>query len=79
MSRQDVPGQLGQWWELGRCSETDPEAFFPESGTSWSAKQVCAGCDVRAECLEYALAADERFGVWGGLSETERHRLRQVG
>jgi WhiB family redox-sensing transcriptional regulator len=39
---------------------------------------VCVGCDVRAECLEYAMANDERFGIWGGLSERERRRLRQT-
>ncbi|TFV88178.1 WhiB family transcriptional regulator [Blastococcus sp. CT_GayMR20] len=65
-------------WRLDAlCAETDPEAFFPEKGGSTrEAKRVCTGCDVRAECLEYALANDERFGIWGGLSERERRRLR---
>jgi WhiB family redox-sensing transcriptional regulator len=65
-------------WRLDAlCAETDPEAFFPEKGGSTrEAKRVCSGCDVRAECLEYALANDERFGIWGGLSERERRRLR---
>ena len=59
------------------CAETDPEAFFPEKGGSTrDAKRVCTGCTVRAECLEFALANDERFGIWGGLSERERRRLR---
>jgi WhiB family transcriptional regulator, redox-sensing transcriptional regulator len=62
------------------CAETDPEAFFPEKGGSFrEAKRICTGCEVRAECLEYALANDERFGVWGGLSERERHRIRRRG
>ena len=65
-------------WRLDAlCAETDPEAFFPEKGGSTrEAKRVCSGCDVRAECLESALANDERFGIWGGLSERERRRLR---
>ena len=65
-------------WRLDAlCAETDPEAFFPEKGGSTrEAKRVCTGCDVRAECLEFALANDERFGIWGGLSERERRRLR---
>ena len=65
-------------WRLDAlCAETDPEAFFPEKGGSTrEAKRVCAGCDVRAECLEFALSNDERFGIWGGLSERERRRLR---
>ena len=65
-------------WRLDAlCAETDPEAFFPEKGGSTrDAKRVCSGCSVRAECLEFALANDERFGIWGGLSERERRRLR---
>ena len=65
-------------WRLNAlCAETDPEAFFPEKGGSTrEAKRVCTGCEVRAECLEFALANDERFGIWGGLSERERRRLR---
>jgi WhiB family transcriptional regulator, redox-sensing transcriptional regulator len=66
------------WQERALCAETDPEAFFPEKGGSTrEAKKICSGCEVKAECLEYALANDERFGIWGGLSERERRRLRR--
>ncbi len=66
------------WQERALCAQTDPEAFFPEKGGSTrEAKLICAGCEVRAECLEYALAFDERFGIWGGLSERERRRLKR--
>ena len=66
------------WQERALCAETDPEAFFPEKGGSTrEAKKICTGCDVRVECLEYALGNDERFGIWGGLSERERRRLRR--
>ena len=62
-------GLLG-WQSEALCAQTDPEAFFPEKGGSTrEAKRVCVGCDVRAACLEYALANDERFGIWGGTSE----------
>jgi WhiB family transcriptional regulator, redox-sensing transcriptional regulator len=72
---EDEPG----WQERALCAQTDPEAFFPEKGGSTrEAKRICSGCDVRAECLEYALAHDERFGIWGGLSERERRRLRRA-
>ncbi len=65
------------WKDEALCAETDPEAFFPEKGGSTrEAKRVCVGCAVRMECLEYALENDERFGIWGGLSERERRRLR---
>ena len=67
------------WQERALCAQTDPEAFFPEKGGSTrEAKRICSGCEVRAECLEYALANDERFGIWGGLSERERRRLRRA-
>ncbi len=66
------------WQERALCAQTDPEAFFPEKGGSTrAAKKVCLSCEVRPECLEYALASDERFGIWGGLSERERRRLKK--
>ena len=66
------------WQDEALCAQTDPEAFFPEKGGSTrEAKKVCASCDVKAECLEYALSNDERFGIWGGLSERERRRLKK--
>jgi WhiB family transcriptional regulator, redox-sensing transcriptional regulator len=66
------------WQERALCAQTDPEAFFPEKGGSTrEAKRICTGCEVRGECLEYALEHDERFGIWGGLSERERRRLKR--
>jgi WhiB family redox-sensing transcriptional regulator len=66
------------WQERALCAQTDPEAFFPEKGGSTrEAKRVCLSCDVRGECLEYALFNDERFGIWGGLSERERRKLKK--
>lgn len=66
------------WQSRALCAQTDPEAFFPEKGGSTrEAKRVCLSCEVRVECLEYALAQDERFGIWGGLSERERRRLKR--
>jgi WhiB family transcriptional regulator, redox-sensing transcriptional regulator len=67
-----------QWQENALCAQTDPEAFFPEKGGSTrEAKRICLGCEVKDACLEYALANDERFGIWGGLSERERRRLKR--
>ncbi len=67
------------WAKKARCLEADPDTFFPEKGGSTrEAKRICAGCEVRAECLEYALENDERFGIWGGLSERERRRLKRL-
>ncbi|HWM35329.1 MAG TPA: WhiB family transcriptional regulator [Pseudolysinimonas sp.] len=67
------------WQSDALCAQTDPEAFFPEKGGSTrDAKKICTTCEVRAQCLEYALLNDERFGIWGGLSERERRRLRRA-
>jgi WhiB family redox-sensing transcriptional regulator len=68
----------GDWQERALCKETDPEAFFPEKGGSTAqAKQVCLACPVRSECLDYALRNNERFGIWGGLSERERRKIQR--
>lgn len=64
---EDADEELG-WQERALCAQTDPESFFPEKGGSTrEAKKVCLACEVRSECLEYALSNDERFGIWGGL------------
>ncbi len=66
------------WQSDALCAQTDPEAFFPEKGGSTrDAKRICTSCDVRSQCLEYALHNDERFGIWGGLSERERRKLKR--
>lgn len=64
------------WREDALCAQTDPDEFFPEKGgTSRHAKAVCERCTVAAECLDYALDSQERYGIWGGLSERERRAL----
>ncbi len=66
------------WQADALCAQTDPEAFFPEKGGSTrDAKRICNQCEVKSECLEYALKNDERFGIWGGLSERERRKLKR--
>lgn len=71
------PDELA-WQEQALCAQVDPDAFFPDKGGSTrEAKRICSGCEVRAECLEFALSNDERFGIWGGLSERERRRLKR--
>lgn len=66
------------WMDEALCAQIDTEMFFPEKGGSTrDAKRVCVTCDVKAQCLEYALRNDERFGIWGGLSERERRKYRR--
>jgi WhiB family transcriptional regulator, redox-sensing transcriptional regulator len=67
------------WWQdHANCLGLDADLFFPERGESCAeAKAVCAGCSVRRECLEYALANNEQFGIWGGTSYRERRAIRR--
>ncbi len=66
------------WQEFSNCLGVDPDLFFPERGASTrEAKEVCRGCVVREDCLEFALANGEKFGIWGGMSERERRRIRR--
>ncbi|MET9482872.1 WhiB family transcriptional regulator [Streptomyces sp. NPDC006638] len=67
------------WQESALCAQTGADFFFPAPGSSTrEAKQLCGACEGREACLSYALDNDERFGVWGGLSEKERQRLRRT-
>lgn len=75
----DLIGEHVPWMADGLCSQTDPEAFYPEKGGSTrEAKAVCRRCPVIDECLAYALEHVERHGIWGGLSERERRRLKKA-
>jgi WhiB family transcriptional regulator, redox-sensing transcriptional regulator len=66
------------WQNYANCLGVDPDLFFPERGASTrEAKEVCRGCVVREDCLEYALRNGEKFGIWGGMSERERRRIRR--
>ena len=80
--RQLVAGMgkraAGEWIRRALCIQVDPELFFPDqAASSRAAKEVCRQCPVIAECLALALANNERFGVWGGMSEEDRRRMRR--
>lgn len=67
-----------RWQRSANCLGVDPDLFFPERGASTKeAKAVCSRCEVKAECLEFAITNAEKFGIWGGLSERERRRIRR--
>ncbi|PIE34422.1 MAG: transcriptional regulator [Ilumatobacter coccineus] len=74
-----IPRELEDGWhDKANCLGVDPDLFFPERGASTrEAKEVCRSCVVRFDCLEYALQNGEKFGIWGGLSERERRRIRR--
>jgi WhiB family redox-sensing transcriptional regulator len=67
---------IDRWIDSAACASADPAIFFPGGDQSdTEAKQCCASCPVRDRCRDYALAAREEFGVWGGLSEDERKAI----
>lgn len=67
---------MGEWATRGHCIGSDPAVFFPERGESTSeAKRICRECPVQPECFDWGMA-HEKHGIWGGLSERERRRLR---
>lgn len=74
----------GGWQYRAACRGEDTGLFFPphaqetadeRRGREVLAKTICAGCDVRVDCLEYALRTQEPYGVWGGLNESERRSV----
>ncbi len=77
---QDIDDTEEVSWKLqANCAGVDPDLFFPERGASTKeAKSVCRACLVKAECLEYAIRHGEKFGIWGGMSERERRRIRRT-
>ena len=67
------------WADHAACAEFDPETFYPPKGASArEAKAVCSTCPVLIACLNDALRRNERYGVWGGMSERERRRLKRM-
>jgi len=70
------------WMDQAACADIGPGLFYPrgekpDAGYYDEARRICGGCPVRAECLDYALAVDDRFGMWGGLSPQEREKVRK--
>ena len=79
MHTDTIPTPDLAWQREALCAQTGADFFFPEPGSSVrEAKRICGMCEMRTACLDYALAHDERFGVWGGLSEKERLHLRRT-
>lgn len=68
------------WRDNAACANTDPDAFFPQKSRSGNdAKRVCATCPVREQCLQWALENNMRFGIWGGMTDNERRRIKKIG
>lgn len=72
----DIAMDAESWVTRAACRGADPAIFFPgPDDDAAEALAVCARCPVRQECLEYALEARERYGIWGGTTERQRRRL----
>lgn len=71
------------WRDHALCRDTDPELFFPVGTTGQAvvtqdqAKRVCCECEVKQQCLDYALDTNQDSGIWGGLTEEERRIIRR--
>lgn len=84
-----IPEDVGLSWVDGRaaCGDADPDLFFDrpvrESRAARKkrrdrAKRICATCPLQRDCLEHAVEFPEKTGVWGGLDEDERRRVRRA-
>lgn len=79
----DLTDATADWRDLSACRDTDPDLFFPVGTTGpaieqiENAKAVCAECEARQQCLEFALTTNQDSGIWGGTSEEERRKLRR--
>jgi hypothetical protein len=73
-----VARHLGPWARQASCAGENPDIFFPpKTSPGTEAREICQRCPVRQDCLDYAMRADIRYGIWGGLDENERHSLRR--
>ncbi|MFB6783577.1 MULTISPECIES: WhiB family transcriptional regulator [unclassified Streptomyces] len=74
---------MENWRTHAACRDEDPDLFFPIGSTgpalvqTEEAKEVCRGCPVREQCLEWAMENGQDSGVWGGLGEAERRALKR--
>lgn len=76
LQRVLLPESEETWWSSAACTEVDPELWFPDPGYSMSAAiRICAQCEVRIPCLEFALTHHEKDGVWGGVTPRARRRM----
>jgi WhiB family transcriptional regulator, redox-sensing transcriptional regulator len=72
-----------RWRHTAACRQVETDLFFPVGQTgaaidqTQTAKSMCVRCDVRLHCLEFALATNQEYGVWGGFDEEERRTIRR--
>jgi WhiB family redox-sensing transcriptional regulator len=67
---------VGDWEDQAACKGTPSQWWFPSGNPPTEALQLCQHCQVRIDCLAYAIANDIRVGVWGGELMSRYHRRR---
>lgn len=78
-----LTGSMEKWRGRAQCRGIDPDIFVHPDGERGAArrrrermaKQICAGCPVLQQCVQYSIAAAEPFGTWGGITENERFSI----
>ncbi len=72
-----------EWRDLAACAGKDPSLSFPAGETGEAATQIikaraiCGTCQVKEDCLAYAIETNQSSGIWGGLTEDERRPVRR--
>ena len=80
---EPASGHRLHWRDDAACRDADPDVFFPDGDVRAAreqvktAKLICRGCPVKIICLSWALDSGQEHGIWGGLTEDERRRLRR--
>lgn len=67
-----IPSILSRFWDAASCNGMDREIFFTGGGVARTAKKICADCPIRQTCLEFGIATNVRYGIWGGMTRRER-------
>lgn len=75
----EMAAGLPEWHARAACRGEDPALFFPEPGQPVAAaKAICGRCEVRAECLDYAIDGFLDAGIFGGVAPRERVRMARA-
>ena len=79
MNEHSVATDPMVWGQLGNCVGINQDLFFPKRGDDVSiAKEFCRECPVRSDCLAFALETNQKFGIWGGMTEGQRRRIKRA-
>jgi WhiB family redox-sensing transcriptional regulator len=67
------------WSVFAACQDAKDVSFFPKNkAEERAAAAICGMCPVSEDCLDHALSTNERFGMWGGVSQKQRRALARA-